>query len=175
MSYPIKRETFKSGDLALYRHGLSVASVVIVRCSFFCPAFDDHPEQSKYTVRLDGDIQPLNPTFTDTFPRIHGVDLKELESRTASGNYELNTGLWDLKVVALAAKYKADEAEKKYAAAVVNVAAYGKIVPGTRVVWYSTHGVKALSAVVERIDLIRGYCIVDGDYEVRLHDISTWD
>lgn len=154
MSYPIKRETFKSGDLALYRHGAAneLASVVIVRCSFFCPAFDDHPEQSKYTVRLDGDIQPLNPTFTATFPLIHGVDLKALEPRTASENYELNAHLWNLKVMALETKHKADEAQKNYVNAVENVGKYGKIVRGSLVAWYDEPA--AAPAFVDRIDLI---------------------
>jgi hypothetical protein len=177
MAYPIKRETFKNGDLALYRHGAAneVASVVIVRCSYFCPAFDDNPEQSKYTVRLDGDIQPLDPKFSDAFPLIHGVDLKDLEPRTASANYGLNASLWDLKVAAIVAKYRAIEAEEKYMSAVENVVKYGTIVPGSRVDWYADPSCqKTLSSIVSKVDLLRGFCIVEDGLDVSLKNLISW-
>jgi hypothetical protein len=123
MSFPIKRETFKAGDLALYTIAATneVMSVVIERCSYFCPAFDTHPEQSIYTVRLDGDIAPkLAVELSSTFPLIHGVSLPELVSRTASEDYAVNTRLWNLRVAVIEARKILSAAEKKLANALEN-------------------------------------------------------
>lgn len=88
----------------------------------------------------------------------------------------MNKGLWDLKVAMLEATQKATETTKKHNAAMGRLTSYGSIKPGSRIVWYEGDSYKALSATVTKIDIVAGYCLVDGDYYVKLdHNICRWD
>jgi hypothetical protein len=181
----MKRSTFNSGDHALYSVQAAdgtkqSVSVVVQRCSYFCPEFvkEDggvQPEQSFYTVRLDGDIVPSNPNFTEHCGLIHKVGLEELRPYTVSADYVLNKGLWDLKAAAMEATHIAAEATKKYEALVDRLKAWGSIKPGSRIIWYEPGATRASSALVSKIDFVAGYCLVDGDHRVELnHNLFSW-
>lgn len=170
-----KTETFKNGDHAMYKVNGEYVSVVITRCSYFCPEFvkEDgtvQPEQSFYTVLLDGDVLPKTPNFEDHCQPIHKVALEQLMRYAVSSNYETNKGLWDLKKVALDATHTATQACAKYEQAADRVARYGRIQPGKRLLWYEyDYPCKASSAIVTAIDFIAGYCTVEGDHRVSLN------
>jgi len=170
------RSTFNENDHALYKIGAETVSVRVVRCSFYCPPFDNHAEQSFYTVQLDGDVPPAAPKLDIHTGLIHRVPLAELERRTPSADYATNTGLWTLKVEALTAAAAAAEAEKRYTETYIYVKRFAPIKPGMTIVWQGPdepdgrHPL-AQKAVVEQIDLLKRYCVVTGDRVVKLDEV----
>jgi hypothetical protein len=103
------------------------------------------------------------------------VGLDELRRYTVSPHYELNKGLWDLRVAALESTHIATEATKKYEAAMGRLKAWGSIKPGSRIIWYEPGATRASSALVSKIDFVAGYCLVDGDHRVKLDDnLFSW-
>jgi len=163
----MNRSTFNENDHALYKLNRETVSVRIIRCSYYCPPFDNNPEQSFYTVQLDGDIAPVEPKFQIHGTLIHRVPLAELEQYEPSVDYATNTGLWTLKMAAA-------ETEQKYAAAVSNVQTYGQIRPGTTVVWQNDYCPRALKTTVQQIDLLKGHCVVEDGSTVKLSDVISW-
>jgi hypothetical protein len=170
-----KMPTFKDGDHAMCKVKGEYVSVVIQHCSYFCPEFvkEDgtvQPEQSFYTVRLDGDVGPTVPNFEDHCQPIHKVALDQLMPYVVSPKYETNKGLWDLKTAALEAMQKATQTCAKYEQAAERVAKYGRILPGKRLLWYEyDYPCKASSAIVTAVDFIAGYCTVEGGHSVPLN------
>jgi hypothetical protein len=169
--------TFANGEYALYKNKnptdgmVEVVSVVVVRCSYFSPATESEPEFSVYSVRLDGDIVPAVPVYELHAGLIHGVDLKLLVKHTPSEHYELNAGLWALKVKALETAAAAADAANAHKWALERVKKYGMIVPGRRIAW-QWDPTKELSGIVTKINLLSGYALVEGDFEVSLRDIT---
>jgi hypothetical protein len=178
------RSTFNENDLALYDltypdGSYETVSVRVVRCSYFCPPFDEHAEQSFYTVKLDGDLVPSDPKFETHCGPIHRVPLEALVRRVPSANYAVNAGLWTLRAAALEAATKAAAAAKAYETAASTVKRFGSVQPGTTVIWQaddlpSGHRPKALKGTVVQSDPLKGFCVVEDDIEVPLREVIYW-